>query len=142
MKKCSKCKLNKSILEFGKQQCRPDGLYPFCAECLKTENLKYKRSFSGFINTMYGNMKRRVLDRQCIYWYGLPILSKEKFCFWINRNNKFKRLYKNWVTNNYDKRLTPSIDRIDSSKGYLLGNIQVIGTQDNRFKALIKRWGL
>lgn len=33
MKCCSKCKVEKPRSEFGKDKCRPDGLYPQCREC-------------------------------------------------------------------------------------------------------------
>lgn len=94
-KKCSKCKIDKPINNFTKQISRKDGLYPFCRECLKIENLIYKRSMIGLVNNMYCKMKERTSLSKHIYWYGKPILSKEKFEFWIYRNNVFKRLYRN-----------------------------------------------
>lgn len=137
---CTKCQNVKSKNEFTKQKLRKDGLYPFCRYCLCNENLIYKRSFIGVINQMYSDMKKRVSTPKYIYWYGKSILSKQKFEYWIKRNNKFKRLFNIWKNKDYNNMIKPSIDRINSNEGYILGNIQILLNEENRTKARNKRW--
>ena len=40
-------------------------------------------------------------------------------------------LYKNWVENNFDKKLSPSVDRINNNVDYKIENIQIITVLDN-----------
>lgn len=41
-KYCPKCGKNKLLKDFGKQAKNKDGLYPYCRECKKEENKKYR----------------------------------------------------------------------------------------------------
>lgn len=44
---------------------------------------------------------------------------------------KRKVLYDLWVSSNYSRKLSPSIDRINPDKGYLFDNCQFITLSDN-----------
>lgn len=58
--------------------------------------------------------------------------------YFINRfinDNKYIDLHKKWVQSNYDKKLTPSIDRINHLKEYEKDNIQMITWIENIEKA-------
>ena len=57
---------------------------------------------------------------------GLPILPKEKFYAWSRANLDFWRLYRVWAAAEYDRKLSPSVNRIDTKKGYEIGNIEWI----------------
>lgn len=143
VKLCTKCNITKSVLEFSNQKFRNDGLYPFCKTCLKNENFKYKTSINGLINSTYSGMKRRVnsTNPEHKYWFKKEILLKSEFITLINLNKlKCLRLYVNWKINNFNKNLTPSVDRINSNIGYTKTNITFIPTQENRYKAVLKRW--
>lgn len=43
----------------------------------------------------------------------------------------FISLYRIWQDSGFERKLTPSIDRIDSSKGYTLDNIQWLTLSNN-----------
>jgi hypothetical protein len=143
LKLCTKCNITKSTLEFSNQRFRNDGLYPFCKSCLKNENLRYKRSVKGLINSAYSGMKRRVSSKnyEHRFWFGKSLLTKEEFIELVNKNKiKCLKLYIIWRNNNFNNNFTPSVDRKDSSIGYTKENITFLPTQENRYKATLWRY--
>ena len=60
--------------------------------------------------------------------------SKEEFRKWLYSQPLFFELYNNWVNNEYDKNLTPSVDRINSSISYKMSNIQLMTWHENNIK--------
>lgn len=94
----------------------------------------YSKTMGGFIVRLYCNMKGRVcgrLPKKNHLYKGLDILPKEEFYDWIKNNNTFIELFEAWKENDMDRRLVPSIDRIDSSKGYTLDNIRIVTFSEN-----------
>jgi len=88
---------------------------------------QYEKTPKGFLMRAYRNMQSRVrgIQRQKAHLYqGLPILSREEFYKWAWEDYNFWRLYKIWVQAKYDRKLTPSVNRVDSYRGYVLGNIE------------------
>jgi hypothetical protein len=88
---------------------------------------KYEKSPRGFLMRTYRNMQSRVQGvqwRKAHLYEGLPILSRDAFYEWAWDDHNFWRLYKQWVQAGYERRLTPSINRIDTYKGYNIGNIE------------------
>ena len=82
----------------------------------------------------YRNMLSRVrgIQKKKAHLYqGLPILPKDEFYKWSINNADFLRLYKDWMASNNERKICPSINRIDSTKGYLLGNMEWITHSDN-----------
>lgn len=89
--------------------------------------LKYEKTQHGFIMRAYRNMLSRVTGvqrKKCHLYFGKEILSKEVFYLWSLSSRSFKTLFKNWESSGYERRLCPSVDRIDSSQGYYLENIR------------------
>ena len=64
----------------------------------------------------------------------MPEYSKEEFRKWLYSQPLFFELYNNWVNNEYDKNLTPSVDRINSSISYKMSNIQLMTWHENNIK--------
>ena len=141
MKICTKCNLSLLSNEFNFQKSRCDGLYPICKKCLKDENLRYKRSVIGIIKQTYADMKKRVSNPQYKYWYGKPLLSQNEFELFVDNNiDIFNKLYEDWILSGHKNKLKPSIDRKDSSIGYIESNMQFITTEENREKARVKKF--
>ena len=87
----------------------------------------YEKSPRGFLMRTYRNMKSRVTGvqhKKAHLYKGLPILDKDTFYAWSWDSHDFWRLYRRWVDSGFDRKLSPSINRINSKEGYLLGNIE------------------
>lgn len=82
----------------------------------------------------YRNMKSRVtgVQRKKAHIYqGLPIPERDAFYAWAWDSPDFWRLYRRWVASGYTRTLTPSVNRIDADKGYVLGNIEWVTHSTN-----------
>lgn len=95
---------------------------------------KYEKTEKGFLVRTYRNMLSRVngvtKNKNHLY-LGLEILDKETFYKWSLDNVDFRELFTYWIMIDYQRKYTPSIDRIDSKKGYTLDNIQWITFSEN-----------
>lgn len=68
---------------------------------------------------------------------GKGLLSHEEFIKWCmawENLQEFVTLYFEWAANGFQLWDSPSIDRIDSKKGYVVGNIQWLSFMDNTEK--------
>jgi hypothetical protein len=107
------------------------------ARRIKNENkptLKYEKTPKGFLVRVYRNMKSRVTGvtkKKNHLYLGLELLDKDSFYEWSLNDPSFLELFKVWTESSYPRRSTPSIDRIDSNKGYTPDNIQWITFSEN-----------
>jgi hypothetical protein len=63
---------------------------------------------------------------------GKPFLTWDEFLEWYEvTESEFKMLYDNWVASGYTRKLSPSVDRIDATKGYIKNNLQWLTVSDN-----------
>ena len=85
---------------------------------------KYRKTKKGVLTNMYNHMK---------YRHQIGFSLKEFHLMFLN-NEKFDRLFDQWVKNKYQKQFKPSVDRIDNKKPYLKNNIQMLTWAENRFK--------
>jgi len=106
-------------------------------------NRKYWKTINGKLMTTYNNMDRRVRGYTKPHIYkGLEICNRSDFYFWATLDNDFTELYEIWVESGYEKGLSPSIDRIDSSKGYTFDNMRWLTQSENSRNGAINRWKL
>lgn len=110
------------ILNAAKEPIRP----PF--QGTKSEWSKlYEKTPKGFLMRTYRNMQSRVTGvqkKKAHLYKDLELLPRNDFYAWTWEDTTFWRLYKQWSASDYDRRLSPSINRIDTNKGYTLGNIE------------------
>lgn len=103
---------------------------------------KYEKTIGGKLIRSYRNMMSRVSGiqwRKSHIYDGLELIDRETFYKFSLEDSQFLELYKNWVQSGYDRKLSPSIDRIDSQKGYVLGNIRWITHSENSRLGAISR---
>jgi hypothetical protein len=93
-----------------------------------------KATVSRFLSELYVAMSERTkgnrTKRPDLY-KNLPILPKDVFYNWAKNHPEFLKLYKRWFTSGFDRKLTPTINRMNSSKGYTLDNIEWMTNSQN-----------
>lgn len=154
-KECNKCKIKKELEEFHRDRYKRDGRCTKCKKCVRKYHNKHReeiqeymrnwsRSLEVKVSNTYKGMYKRVtgkgLERINHLYEGLPILPREEFIEWSLKDNDLKRLYEDWVASDYEPKLVPSIDRIDSTKGYTLDNMRWITHSENCRLGAISRW--
>lgn len=92
-------------------------------------NMLYRHTFTGLISIMYSKMKQRHIKNN----YN-KICDKNDFIEFAQQSEKLKILYNDWVNNNFDRRKTPTVDRINNSIGYEFNNIQFLTKSENSAK--------
>ena len=159
LKRCSICRKEKNLDEFAKSKksyyCKPcQRLYTanWHVKNKERRNAKsrdyYKnnkesflerirvrhRSFEGCQKEMYANMGKRIKNSKT--YRGRKLLfSQAEFFDFINRNiETYRKLHSVWVANEYRKKFSPSVDRINNDGDYSLDNIQLITHGDNSRK--------
>lgn len=92
-------------------------------------NRVYEKTPRGFLMRAYRNMKSRVTGvqkRHAHIYVGKKLLARDAFYAWAQASKDFHRLFSTWKRSGYARRLTPSVDRIDGSRGYTLDNMRWI----------------
>lgn len=113
---------------------------------LKSNNAstkRYEKTIQGFLMRAYRNMLSRVVgvQKKNVHLYAnLSILSKSDFYSWSKSNKDFQLLWERWVSSSFDRKLSPSVDRIDSSAGYEVHNMAWVTHSENSRRGSIGRW--
>lgn len=98
---------------------------------------KYEKSPNGFLMRLYRNMYSRIngIQKAKAHLYvGKYLLPKDNFYVWAKSSKNFWNMYEAWVSSKYNRKLTPTVDRIDSSKGYCVENMQWLTHSENSGK--------
>lgn len=143
-KLCKHCGEEKPLSEFVRVKTR-SGRGGMCKVCKnlkqvsyreKTENVhskQYEKTLNGYLMRTYRNMLSRVtgvLKTKEHLYKGLEILKREEFYKWSLESN-YPYLLQAYEASGYDMKLAPSIDREDSSLGYVIGNIRWVTHSEN-----------
>jgi len=95
---------------------------------------KYEKTHKGFVMRLYRNMKSRVegvQEKKSHLYKGRSLLPKDEFYSWALNDKDFLQLFENYTVSGYQRRLAPSVDRIDSKKGYSLDNMEFVTMSEN-----------
>lgn len=96
--------------------------------------LKYERTKPGKLMRIYRNMESRVhgVQKQKHHLYqGKSLLPRSEFYAWALESAEFHRLFREWAESGYERRLAPSVDRVNSAEGYCLDNMQWVTHSEN-----------
>lgn len=94
----------------------------------------YEKTPKGFAMRLYRNMESRVkgIQWQKSHLYqNMTILSREDFYNWFLNSEDFKKLFTEYEASGFQRKLAPSVDRINSEKGYEIENMQIITMSEN-----------
>lgn len=94
----------------------------------------YYHSKEGKLAHMYQQQRQRCLKKQ----WPQPTYTQEELISWGLSQSIYHTLFEIWETNDYQRELSPSIDRLDDYKSYTLDNIQLTAWRDNNAKG--KHW--
>lgn len=95
---------------------------------------KYEKTKPGYLMRTYRNMLSRVsgiLKKKAHLYRGLSILSKHEFYEWAGNDERFHLLFEKYKHSNFNIKLSPSINRIDTNTGYVHGNMEWITHSEN-----------
>lgn len=95
---------------------------------------RYEKTPNGFLMRLYCNMQSRVNGVQQAKFHlyaGKDLLPRDEFYAWAKPHPEFARLFEAWELSGYDQKLTPTVDRIDSSRGYELSNMEWVTHSEN-----------
>lgn len=88
---------------------------------------RYEKTRKGFLMRLYRNMQSRVTGvqaKKAHLYKGLTLLPRDEFYQWARTHPEFHLLFDAWEQQGYPRKLTPTVDRIDSSVGYTLTNMR------------------
>lgn len=126
MKTCTACRKNKPVTAFHKNNAESDGCRKECKVC----RIQRARSKFGRVRRIYRMQKRNSKQRG----HPMPNYTVEDLIEWCVKQPKFHQLHSVWEGVNYNKKLTPTCDRIDDYKPYTLDNLQLMTWWDNKVK--------
>jgi hypothetical protein len=95
---------------------------------------KYEKTINGFLMRLYRNMQSRVegIQKQKYHLYkDKELIDRQSFYVWAKTNARFYYLFIIWEESGYNRKLAPSVDRIDSSKGYTIDNMEWVTHSEN-----------
>jgi hypothetical protein len=107
------------------------------------ETKRYEKTINGFLMRLYRNMKSRItgVQKEKYHLYeGKELLDKNEFYKWAKSNVKFLMLFEEYEKNEYNRKLAPSVDRIDSSKGYEFSNMEFVTHSENSRRGSLNKW--
>lgn len=147
-KQCSCCGETKPKSEFytGRQCkiCRKE-YFKRHGKLTNYKNYKnYERTKNGHLVRTYRNMLSRTngIQWQKAHLYrGKSLLPKADFYAWAKADPAYLALHAAWEKSEYHRRLTPSIDRLDSKLGYELSNMRWITHSENSALGNRSRFG-
>jgi hypothetical protein len=95
---------------------------------------KYEKTKSGFLMRMYRNMQSRIEGVQWVkahLYEGKELLPRDLFYSWAQSNPSFHKLFQAYEKSGYDRKLAPSVDRVNPSKGYIIPNMEFVTHSEN-----------
>lgn len=148
VKTCGQCKATKQTFDFYKDKTKKLGVASTCKECAKELSYKYYLKNNKSINKRisvyaksYTPKFNRDIDSRlrnlCTKARGrskeFNLIDTDLLDLWDKQNGRcaYTKLPLLATANQFN---TVSLDRVDSSKGYVVGNIQLVCAAINKMK--------
>jgi hypothetical protein len=154
-KSCSKCNVIKDVTQFYRNTDSKDGLRSWCKSCCHQQTKKYRTEHPDIVKQQDTLHSRQYRARQMV---ENPKLCKARDMIYNARrrarekNIEFSITLDNlpWQTQDYCRAFpwvkliwnnpkwqddSPSLDRIDNSRGYVPGNVEIISLRANKKKS-------
>lgn len=132
LKLCTRCNTEKLVMYFYKADT-PDGYHRKCKECLKkySKEIRHKKLLGDmpkykYIELLHKRIQKKAEKIGLEFNLELSDIDIPEVCPYLNIPIE--------LSNRTDVRHGPSVDRIDNSKGYIKGNIQIISWKANTMK--------
>ena len=153
-KECRKCGIVLPLESFRKHPETRDKHCNYCNACLNeksrnnrraTNNAathRYEKTPKGFLMREYRNMQSRVTGiqkKKAHLYLGKELLPRDEFYKWAMFHIDFVLLYTEWTRSNYDRKLTPTVDRINSAEGYVLSNMEWVTHSENSRRGCVSK---
>ena len=122
-KTCTSCKKEKNICSFPRYG-------RLCKQCISIHTTEKRRTRIGLCRAIYYSQKRNSKKRE----HKPPDYTEKEFIIQMMSIEVFEDLYTNWVASKYNKKLSPSADRLDDSKGYSFDNLRLVTWKENNEK--------
>lgn len=91
---------------------------------------KYRYTKKGLFTDLYTGTRSSSKKRG----HPEPAYNKLELVQWLEAQPRLTLLYEAWAASGYDRKLKPSIDRLDNTKPYVFDNMQLITWYDNVLK--------
>jgi hypothetical protein len=103
---------------------------------------KYEKTKKGFLMRLYRNMQSRIegVQKKKHHLYkGLSLLERELFYEWALNSKEFHKLFDEWELQEYPRKLSPSVDRVNSDLGYFISNMEWVTHSENSRRGSISK---
>lgn len=93
-KKCSKCELEKFLVDFGKNAKSSDGLRYQCKACDTKSRYKLFGTYKGFLTKIYSDQNNNSKKRG----HPAPSYTKEELGVWLFNRPNFDNLFQSSIS--------------------------------------------
>jgi len=138
-KRCPRCGIVKGAEEFNKKHAAKTGLYSYCKACVSDDQKLRRREINAYKRRYYSTeegRKRRLLARarERAKKNGLDFNLEVDDVILPDTCPYLGVMLSHEMGKGVDKWAQSSLDRVDSTKGYVKGNVQVISYMANVMK--------
>jgi NTP pyrophosphatase (non-canonical NTP hydrolase) len=103
---------------------------------MKLKDFEYYRTLDGLLSRIYSHQRYNSRHKRN---HPYPEYSKVELKAWILAQPTFSIIWDTWVKSDYNKDLTPSVDRVNKDIHYTIDNIQLLTWEANNSKGRQER---
>ena len=100
------------------------------SERARVHNKDYVKTAEGLAAQLANQTKASSKRRG----YITPNWNTKDFRAWLSNNTSYNTLYENWMSASYVTLFKPTIQRIDTTKGFSLDNMKIVISKDKKYE--------